>query len=134
MASVAPNAVLPAWREAHVTVLAQSQWNLTAGRAGGLARAREMTDVVVPALGRLVAEGAAEDGTYLNEADPGLADWQWQFDGSNWARLAMVRRGLGTPTAVACIRCPRPKGRKRPLLMGGWAGMCGTAYGSTEQK
>lgn len=89
--SIGPNAVLPAWRQAGLTVLAQSQWHLTASREEGLDRAREMTEVVVPALAKLGGQGQ-EAGTYLNEADPGLKAWRSQFFGSSWERLMRVKQ------------------------------------------
>ncbi|KAJ5406878.1 isoamyl alcohol oxidase [Penicillium sp. CMV-2018d] len=48
---VADSAVLPAWRHAALTVLAQSAWNYSAPRAAGLSRAEEMTRAVGPAVG-----------------------------------------------------------------------------------
>lgn len=88
---VSSNAVLPAWETAALTVLAQYQWNLTGPKEDGMSRARDMTEVVVPALAKLGGHGA-EAGTYMNEADQGLDNWRTELYGSNWARLSEVKR------------------------------------------
>lgn len=87
---VANNAVLPAWRHAALTVLAQSAWNYSAPRADGLSRAEEMTRVVGPALKRHAGVGPAV-GSYMNEADFQLEDWQVEFYGAHWDILSGVK-------------------------------------------
>lgn len=62
-APISTNAVLPSWRRAALTVLAQSTWNLSAPRRDGLRRSREMTEAVVPALANLT-KGEPAMGTY----------------------------------------------------------------------
>lgn len=89
-AAVAGNAVLPAWREALVTVLVQSTWDFGGGagaRADGRRRADEITDVVVPRL-RALTPGS---GTYLNEADFQLGTWREDFYGDNYEALRAVK-------------------------------------------
>ncbi|CAG8889761.1 unnamed protein product [Penicillium egyptiacum] len=87
---VADNAVLPAWRYAALTVLAQSVWNYSAPRADGLSRAEGMTQVVGPALKRHAGVGPAV-GSYMNEADFQLEDWQVEFYGAHWDILRGVK-------------------------------------------
>ncbi|KAJ5177788.1 long-chain-fatty-acid-CoA ligase [Penicillium coprophilum] len=77
---VANISALPAWRYAALTVLAQSAWNYSAPRADGLSRAEEMTRVVGPAV-----------GSYMNEADFRLEDWQVEFYGAHWDILSGVK-------------------------------------------
>lgn len=85
--AVAQNAVLPAWREAIITVLAQSTWSFENSRDHGAARANELTYEVVPQLTKLT--GAS--GSYMNEADFQLQTWKEDFFGSNYDRLLDVK-------------------------------------------
>lgn len=106
VAPIAPNSVLPAWESAALTVLAQYHWNLTAPREQGISRASEMTNLVVPALSKLGGEGD-EAGTYMNEADQGLENWQTEFFGSNWRRLSEVKRKWDTEGFLWAPMTPR---------------------------
>ncbi|KAJ5534872.1 isoamyl alcohol oxidase [Penicillium freii] len=87
---VADNAVLPAWRQAALTVLAQSAWNYSAPRADGLSRAEGMTRVVGPALKRHAGVEPAV-GSYMNEADFQLENWQVEFYWAHWDILSGVK-------------------------------------------
>ncbi|KAI3541429.1 isoamyl alcohol oxidase [Colletotrichum filicis] len=84
---VADNAVLPAWRDTLITVLAQSTWNFSALRADGQRRADEITDVVVPRLRELTLGS----GTYMNEGDFQLKTWKEDFYGANYPRLQAIK-------------------------------------------
>ncbi|KAL0780656.1 hypothetical protein CaCOL14_001991 [Colletotrichum acutatum] len=84
---VADNAVLPAWRDTLITVLAQSTWNFSALRADGQRRADEITDVVVPKLRELTLGS----GTYMNEGDFQLKTWKEDFYGANYPRLQVIK-------------------------------------------
>ncbi|PNY20703.1 6-hydroxy-D-nicotine oxidase [Tolypocladium capitatum] len=100
--AVASNAVLPAWRDALLTVLVQSTWNFSAPRSDGQRRADEITHVVVPELTKL----SPGSGTYMNEADFQLKTWKADFYGSNYPRLRAIKSNydpegvLYTPTGV----------------------------------
>ena len=85
--SVAPNAVLPAWRTTLITTLAQTTWNFTAPHADNVARANELTNVVVPQLTALTPDS----GTYMNEADFHLRTWKQDLYGNQYARLRAVK-------------------------------------------
>ncbi|KXH43236.1 long-chain-fatty-acid-CoA ligase [Colletotrichum nymphaeae SA-01] len=84
---VADNAVLPAWRDTLITVLAQSTWNFSALRADGQRHADEITDVVVPRLRELTLGS----GTYMNEGDFQLKTWKEDFYGANYPRLQAIK-------------------------------------------
>lgn len=84
---IADNAVLPAWRDTLITVLAQSTWNFSAPRADGQRRADEITDVVVPKLRELTLGS----GTYMNEGDFQLKTWKEDFYGVNYPRLQAIK-------------------------------------------
>ncbi|KAK1637103.1 hypothetical protein BDP81DRAFT_460692 [Colletotrichum phormii] len=85
--AAADNAVLPAWRDTLVTVLAQSTWNFSAPRADGQRRADEITNVVVPKLRHLTLGS----GTYMNEGDFQLKTWKKDFYGANYPRLRAIK-------------------------------------------
>ncbi|KAL3424014.1 long-chain-fatty-acid-CoA ligase [Phlyctema vagabunda] len=85
--AVAHNAVLPAWRDALITVLAQSTWDFESPRDDGIARANELTYEVIPQLTRMT-EGS---GTYLNEADFQLQTWKDEFYGVNYDKLLTIK-------------------------------------------
>ncbi|KAF6786562.1 long-chain-fatty-acid-CoA ligase [Colletotrichum sojae] len=85
--AVADNAVLPAWRDALITVLVQSTWDFDAPRSDGQRRADEITNVVVPKLAALTPDS----GAYLNEADFQHGDWKHDFFGANYDRLKAIK-------------------------------------------
>ena len=85
--ATASNGVLPAWRSTLMTTLAQSAWNFTAPHSTNLARADELTNVVVPQLAKLTPG----HGTYMNEADFSLRTWKEDLYGSNYPRLRKVK-------------------------------------------
>lgn len=87
-APVAPNAVLPAWRDALFTVIAVSPWDFTAPRAAEVERENYLTHVIDPALEALTPGS----GTYLNEANFQDPNWKRNFYGPNYDRLRAVKK------------------------------------------
>ena len=81
------NAVLPAWREAVISVLVQSTWDFNLTRQQMASRDKEITDIAVPALTALTPGS----GTYLNEADFNLKTWKEDFYGANYPKLAAIK-------------------------------------------
>jgi hypothetical protein len=81
------NAVLPAWRNAVMSMTVIGPWNFTAPREQMLAKEDEVTNSVTPQL-EAVTPGS---GTYLNEADFRQKNWQETFYGSNYPRLRWVK-------------------------------------------
>ena len=81
------NAVLPAWREALISVLVQSTWDFTLTRQQMASRDKDITDIAVPALTALTPGS----GTYLNEADFNLQTWKEDFYGANYPQLAAIK-------------------------------------------
>lgn len=84
---VGANAVLPAWRDALLTVLVPSVWNFTLPRSVMEQRESQLTDSLIPKL-TAVTPGS---GTYMNEADFHLATWKQDFYGANYARLRAIK-------------------------------------------
>lgn len=101
---IAPNAVLPAWRDAasHCIVVGPWDYNVTTPplaptQLGHPMRAKmdRLTDVISPQL-----EAATPgSGTYLNEANVKQHDWQKHFYGANFQRLRGIK-DRWDPTAV----------------------------------
>ncbi|KAK5992006.1 Bifunctional decalin synthase calF [Cladobotryum mycophilum] len=85
--NTAPNAVLPAWRDALAHCIVVGPWDWKVPRSQMLAREDELTNVITPAL-----EAATPgSGTYLNEANFAQKGWQKQFYGSNYNRLRSIK-------------------------------------------
>ena len=85
--AVSANAVLPAWRDALLTVLVLSPWNFTLPRSVEEQRETQLTDSLIPKLTAVTPNS----GTYLNEADFHLATWKEDFYGENYARLRAIK-------------------------------------------
>ncbi|KAK6005957.1 hypothetical protein QM012_006367 [Aureobasidium pullulans] len=81
------NAVLPAWRDALVSILAFAPWNFTSSFPSNTASQNYLIDVTVPALAALAPDG----GAYLNEGNALQQDWKQSFYGSNYERLLSVK-------------------------------------------
>ena len=64
------NAVLPAWRDSILQLLAFAPWDFNGTRAANVAADKYLLDVTIPALTALAPDG----GTYLNEANFQQAD------------------------------------------------------------
>ena len=82
------NAVLPAWRDTILQLLAFAPWDFHGTRDANLAADDYLIDVTVPALTALAPNG----GAYLNEANFQQADWQQSFYGANYARLRSIKK------------------------------------------
>ena len=87
LSSTPDNAVLPAWREALISVLVQSNWDFNLTRQQMAARGAEITDIAVPDLTALTPGS----GTYLNEADFNLTTWKQDFYGDNYPELLAIK-------------------------------------------
>lgn len=85
--AVAPNAVLPAWRDALFTVIVISPWDFTTPRATEVERENYLTTVIDPALEALTPGS----GTYMNEANFQDPKWKQNFYGANYDRLRTVK-------------------------------------------
>ncbi|KAI0023401.1 hypothetical protein F4780DRAFT_786875 [Xylariomycetidae sp. FL0641] len=85
---VPPGAVHPAWRANLVHAMLMET---AAATSAGAARARDAAMAARLAPLAAVAGGAAGGG-YINEGDPGEADWRQVFFGANYAGLLRVKR------------------------------------------
>lgn len=99
---IAPNAVLPAWRDVLFSVVILSTWNFTEPRSVEAERANLLTNVLEPSL-KALAPGS---GTYLNEGNFQDPDWKEDFYGSNYDALRAIKKKYDhddlfyAPTAV----------------------------------
>ena len=84
---VSDNAVLPAWRNALLTVLVPSPWDFTLPRSVEEQREADLTSSLIPKLTAVTPNS----GTYLNEADFHLGTWKQDFYGANYARLRAIK-------------------------------------------
>ncbi|KAI4123187.1 MAG: hypothetical protein LQ338_005399 [Usnochroma carphineum] len=84
---IAANAVLPAWRDALMTVLVPSPWDFTLPRSAEEQRESQLTSSLIPKLTAVTPNS----GTYMNEADFHLATWKQDFYGANYARLRAIK-------------------------------------------
>jgi hypothetical protein len=82
------NAVLPAWRDSILQLLAFAPWDFNGTRNANLAANEYLLDVMVPALTALAPDG----GAYLNEANFQQVDWQQSFYGANYAKLRSIKK------------------------------------------
>ncbi|KAI9847778.1 MAG: hypothetical protein M1838_000777 [Thelocarpon superellum] len=82
------NAVLPAWRSTSIDLVVGSPWNDTAPVAEDVAQQKLFTDTWMPALQALTPSS----GVYMNEGDPNDPEWQSNFFGVNYGRLAAIKR------------------------------------------
>ncbi|KAI0871046.1 FAD binding domain protein [Hypoxylon argillaceum] len=86
--NAASNAVLPAWRDAIVTILAFSPWDYKGTLASNNEAQDYTLDVTIPALKALAPDG----GAYLNEANRLQPDWKEAFYGVNYDRLRAIKK------------------------------------------
>lgn len=85
--NAAPNAVLPAWRQALIQMMMLTPWDSTNWDKMAADRAA-ITDVIVPRF-EAITPGS---GAYTNEADFNQPNWQETFYGSNYAALLAVKQ------------------------------------------
>ncbi|KAL6716011.1 hypothetical protein ACLMJK_006973 [Lecanora helva] len=85
---VASNAVLPAWRDAIMSVLVPSVWNFTEPRSEEVQTENQLTNSLIPKLKAVTPNS----GTYMNEADFHDASWKQDFYGVNYDRLSSIKR------------------------------------------
>ena len=84
--NVADNAVLPAWREATVHFLAQSQWNFT-----GSENMDDVEDSVKNKINPMLEQLVPESGAYINEANFETVNWKEDFFGANYDELRAIK-------------------------------------------
>ena len=82
------NAVLPAWRDALMSIMVVGPWDFTVPREEMVEREDELTNSVMPQL-EAVTPGS---GAYLNEANFQQRNWQEDFYGSNYEKLGSVKK------------------------------------------
>ncbi|KAB2573418.1 FAD-linked oxidoreductase patO [Lasiodiplodia theobromae] len=85
--AVAPNALLPAWRESLISVLSVMPWDFAATEEVNRAREKTLNDVVVPRLTELTPGS----GAYMNEASYLNPDWKEDYYGENYEKLAAIK-------------------------------------------
>ena len=86
-APVAPNSVLPAWRDALFSVIIPSPWDFTLPRSVEVEREAYLTHVVGPSLTQLTPGS----GTYLNEANFLDPNWKQVLYEVNYEGLRAVK-------------------------------------------
>lgn len=82
------NAVLPAWRDAIVTILAFAPWDFEKTVDQNTNSEDYLLDVTIPALDAVTPGGYA----YLNEANPRQANWKQTFYGANYDKLRSIKK------------------------------------------
>ncbi|KAI1170389.1 hypothetical protein F4777DRAFT_569286 [Nemania sp. FL0916] len=82
------NSVKSAWRESALYYIVIGGWDWTIPRDDMVARQRELSDVVMPAL-KAAAPGM---GSYLNEGNFADPDWQESFYAENYPRLSRIKK------------------------------------------
>lgn len=85
--SIASNSVLPAWRDALLSVLVPSPWNFTQPRSIEEQAENQLTNSLIPNLTAVTPNS----GTYMNEADFHLASWKQDFYGQNYDKLRSIK-------------------------------------------
>jgi FAD/FMN-containing dehydrogenase len=82
------NAVLPAWRDTQILLIAGSFWREAAPWEQMVADQQKITNVWTASLKRL----APDSGAYMNEADHNDPEWQKSFYGANYDRLRKIKK------------------------------------------
>lgn len=86
-APVAANALLPAWRDGLVSVLAVMPWDFAATDEVNRAREKTLNEVVVPRLTELTPGS----GAYMNEASYLNPNWKEDYYGENYEKLRAIK-------------------------------------------
>lgn len=81
----APNAVLPAWRDALLYYVVGQFWNFTAPPGHMDTQHKMISDEIMPPLQKLAS------GAYMNEADWRNPRWKEEFYGENYEKLVKVK-------------------------------------------
>ena len=84
---VSSNSVLPAWRDALLTVLVPSPWNFMQPRSAEEQAENQLTNSLIPKLTAVTPNS----GTYMNEANFRLASWKQDFYGVNYDKLRLIK-------------------------------------------
>lgn len=84
---IADNAIIPAWRDALLSVLVPSPWDFSVPRSVEEEREKQLTTSITPKLTAVTPNS----GTYMNEADFHLASWKQDFYGQNYAKLRAIK-------------------------------------------
>jgi len=94
------NSVHPAWRDSYWDIGATMQfaWNATTEERKLVARNIQQHSVELVTL-------APEGSAYPNEANPWHKDWQNQFWGPNYRRLAAIKQKYDPYKLLDCWRC-----------------------------
>ena len=93
------NAVNPAFRTATMRPAAELQWSGTS--VATLNKKKQDALRFGTSLKSLNPNG----GTYANEADPDMADWQHAFWGSNYERLFSIKKQVDPDGVFYCRSC-----------------------------
>ncbi|KAF2259787.1 FAD binding domain-containing protein [Lojkania enalia] len=88
--AIAPNSITPKWRDATLSILAQTQWYFgdSSTAEANQATLDELNKVVIPALER-VTPGA---GAYGNEASWANPNWKRDYYDVNYNRLKLIKK------------------------------------------
>jgi len=95
---VAPNSVLPAWRNSIIDVVIGKPYNDTAPFQTNIDARTFITTHITSALEQL-APVSAGGGTYMNEADAEDPNWQESFYGANYPKQLAIKK-LYDPSGV----------------------------------
>ncbi|KAF2119262.1 hypothetical protein BDV96DRAFT_596006 [Lophiotrema nucula] len=86
--AVAPNSISPKWRDASLSILAQTQWKFGEATQVNVAQMDELNNVVIPALEK-VTPGA---GAYGNEANFANPNWKKDYYDVNYDKLRAIKK------------------------------------------
>ena len=84
--NITDNAVLPAWRQAVVHLVAVGQWNFT-----GSDNMDDIEDDVTSKINPILEQMLPESGAYINEANFETTNWKDDFFGANYDRLRAIK-------------------------------------------
>ncbi|KAI4126029.1 MAG: hypothetical protein LQ338_003968 [Usnochroma carphineum] len=85
----ADTAVLPAWRDALITLIAASAWDYTAPLPQNTAHEQQITGIIDPSLQRVTGP---DSGVYMNEGDFQQPGFRKQFYGPNYSKLRQIKK------------------------------------------
>ncbi|KAH7040196.1 FAD binding domain-containing protein [Microdochium trichocladiopsis] len=82
-----PTSLNPAWRQSSALVIMTWPWE-----NGQKEKMRGKVDMFARELSPLLIQVAPESGSYSNEADIFMPEWQWELYGEHWERLSRIKR------------------------------------------